>query len=149
MFKWIHNEWSMTSRPERIRVLIALILMVISAIVCYNSWMNYREAKEEYGIIDVNELRREILRTEGAIDVETLEWFLSLNGLGIIGILVFMIVIGIVIGVGIASENQEDDTRWKNRQIRELFEEAVSSTYYIRPGDLERIKQRLEDILGG
>ena len=69
MFRWIRNDWGRMRKFERIRVLMALILMAISMIVCYNSWMDYREAKEKHGNINVNELRREILRTEGAIDV--------------------------------------------------------------------------------
>jgi len=64
MFKWIRNDWARMRKSERIRVLVALVLMVISMTVCYNSWMNHLEAKERYG-----ELRREILRMEGAIDV--------------------------------------------------------------------------------
>ena len=78
---------------------------------------------------------------------ETLEWFLSLNGLGIIGVLVFMIVIGIFAGIGIASENQENTDQQKNYQIRELFEETLSGTCYIMPGVPEEVKQRLEDVL--
>jgi len=72
---------------------------------------------------------------------ETLEWFLSLNGLGIVGILVFMIVIGLIIGVGIVSENQGYAYHLKNRQIRKLFEE-------ISPDASVEVRKRLENILG-
>ena len=69
MLKWIHNEWVRTDKFERMRIFVMIAVMAASAIWCYSSWASYREFKEKYGDINIEELRKELLRVEGAIDV--------------------------------------------------------------------------------
>jgi len=76
MFKWVRNSWKNSSIFGKTRIILLTVLAVYLIASTYAHWDYYTEweanRQEVFDWIDkmdMEEMRRELLREEGAIDV--------------------------------------------------------------------------------